>query len=118
MYVLFAMRVDYDGEGGILALMALLGVKNTSRRRLNRPGVSGSIGVLLLAGQLHADRAVRQLIVCVRRKEALPAHTLRPRWQRLWNPWDDILARNDRERGSIATVSRCPRHVRFSSDSD
>ncbi|MBV9461009.1 MAG: KUP/HAK/KT family potassium transporter, partial [Bradyrhizobium sp.] len=26
-YVLFAMRVDNDGEGGILALMALLGVK-------------------------------------------------------------------------------------------
>jgi KUP system potassium uptake protein len=25
-YVLFAMRVDNDGEGGILALMALLGV--------------------------------------------------------------------------------------------
>jgi KUP system potassium uptake protein len=26
-YVSFAMRVDNDGEGGILALMALLGVK-------------------------------------------------------------------------------------------
>src|SRR5215469_354639 len=30
-YVLFAMRVDNDGEGGILALMALLGVKKQHR---------------------------------------------------------------------------------------
>ena len=30
-YVLFAMRVDNDGEGGILALMALLGVKQQHR---------------------------------------------------------------------------------------
>ena len=30
-YVSFAMRVDNDGEGGILALMALLGVKKQQR---------------------------------------------------------------------------------------
>src|ERR1700730_5453694 len=30
-YVSFAMRVDNDGEGGILALMALLGVKKHHR---------------------------------------------------------------------------------------
>jgi len=30
-YVSFAMRVDNDGEGGILALMALLGVKKRQR---------------------------------------------------------------------------------------
>jgi KUP system potassium uptake protein len=30
-YVMFAMRVDNDGEGGILALMALLGVKKQQR---------------------------------------------------------------------------------------
>src|ERR1700731_1457689 len=30
-YVLVAMRVDNDGEGGILALMALLGVKKQHR---------------------------------------------------------------------------------------
>src|SRR5207248_10821299 len=30
-YVSFAMRVDNDGEGGILALMALLGVKKHRR---------------------------------------------------------------------------------------
>src|SRR5580700_10576719 len=30
-YVSFAMRVDNDGEGGILALMSLLGVKKQHR---------------------------------------------------------------------------------------
>src|SRR5665213_1281576 len=30
-YVAFAMRVDNDGEGGILALMSLLGVKKQQR---------------------------------------------------------------------------------------
>src|SRR5437667_5356413 len=32
-YVSFAMRVDNDGEGGILALMALLGVKRQHPRQ-------------------------------------------------------------------------------------
>lgn len=31
-YVSFAMRVDNQGEGGILALMSLLGVKKQQRR--------------------------------------------------------------------------------------
>ena len=35
-YVSFAMRVDNDGEGGILALMSLLGVKRQHRPRLWR----------------------------------------------------------------------------------
>jgi KUP system potassium uptake protein len=29
-YVNFAMRIDNDGEGGIIALLALLGVKNST----------------------------------------------------------------------------------------
>ena len=45
-YVLFAMRVDNDGEGGILALMALLGVKK------RRPMIiaAGLFGAALIYG--------------------------------------------------------------------
>jgi KUP system potassium uptake protein len=46
-YVTIAMRVDNDGEGGILALMALLGVK-----RQNRPAIValGLFGAALIYG--------------------------------------------------------------------
>jgi len=46
-YVSFAMRVDNDGEGGILALMALLGVK-----KQHRPGIVavGLFGAALIYG--------------------------------------------------------------------
>jgi KUP system potassium uptake protein len=46
-YVTIAMRVDNDGEGGILALMALLGVK-----RQRRPGIValGLFGAALIYG--------------------------------------------------------------------
>src|ERR1700722_19348849 len=46
-YVSFAMRVDNDGEGGILALMSLLGVK-----RQNRPAIValGLFGAALIYG--------------------------------------------------------------------
>ncbi|HEY3795488.1 MAG TPA: KUP/HAK/KT family potassium transporter, partial [Bradyrhizobium sp.] len=45
-YVLFAMRIDNDGEGGILALMALLGVKK------HRPAIVavGLFGAALIYG--------------------------------------------------------------------
>src|SRR5882762_4257480 len=41
-YVLFAMRVDNDGEGGILALMALLGVKKQQRPTIVAVGLFGA----------------------------------------------------------------------------
>jgi KUP system potassium uptake protein len=41
-YVLFAMRVDNDGEGGILALMALLGVKKQRRPTIVAVGLFGA----------------------------------------------------------------------------
>ena len=41
-YVLFAMRVDNDGEGGILALMALLGVKKQHRPTIVAVGLFGA----------------------------------------------------------------------------
>jgi KUP system potassium uptake protein len=46
-YVSFAMRVDNDGEGGILALMSLLGVK-----KQQRPGIvaMGLFGAALIYG--------------------------------------------------------------------
>lgn len=46
-YVSFAMRVDNDGEGGILALMSLLGVK-----KQQRPGIValGLFGAALIYG--------------------------------------------------------------------
>src|SRR5262249_24296650 len=46
-YVNFAMRIDNDGEGGIIALMALLGVK-----RRHRPAIiaAGLFGAALIYG--------------------------------------------------------------------
>jgi KUP system potassium uptake protein len=41
-YVSFAMRVDNDGEGGILALMALLGVKKQRRPMIVAVGLFGA----------------------------------------------------------------------------
>jgi KUP system potassium uptake protein len=41
-YVLFAMRVDNDGEGGILALMALLGGKKQHRPTIVAVGLLGA----------------------------------------------------------------------------
>jgi KUP system potassium uptake protein len=41
-YVSFAMRVDNDGEGGILALMALLGVKREQRPTIVAVGLFGA----------------------------------------------------------------------------
>ena len=46
-YVTIAMRIDNDGEGGILALMALLGIKRERREKSGRPhgaGVRGARG--------------------------------------------------------------------------
>ncbi|HEX4080726.1 MAG TPA: KUP/HAK/KT family potassium transporter [Rhizomicrobium sp.] len=41
-YVLFAMRIDNDGEGGILALLALLGVKRARRPLIVAIGLFGA----------------------------------------------------------------------------
>jgi hypothetical protein len=41
-YVIFAMSVDNDGEGGILALMALLGVKKHQRAAIVAAGPFGA----------------------------------------------------------------------------
>jgi KUP system potassium uptake protein len=54
-YVLFAMRVDNDGEGGILALMALLGVKKQHRPTIVAFGLFG-------AALIYGDGAITPAI--------------------------------------------------------
>jgi KUP system potassium uptake protein len=54
-YVSFAMRVDNDGEGGILALMALLGVKKQQRPTIVAFGLFG-------AALIYGDGAITPAI--------------------------------------------------------
>src|SRR6202035_2599918 len=54
-YVSFAMRVDNDGEGGILALMALLGVKKQQRPTIVAVGLFG-------AALIYGDGAITPAI--------------------------------------------------------
>ena len=63
-YVTFAMRVDNDGEGGILALMSLLGVK-----RHNSP-IIVAVG-LLGASLLYGDGAITPAISVLSALEGL-----------------------------------------------
>jgi KUP system potassium uptake protein len=62
-YVSFAMRVDNDGEGGILALMALLGVKRERRPIIVAVGLFG-------AALIYGDGAITPAIqFCLRLKD-------------------------------------------------
>lgn len=72
-YVSFAMRVDNDGEGGIVALMALLGLK-----RHNRP-VIVAVG-LLGAALIYGDGAITPAISVLSAVEGLEsvAASLKP----------------------------------------
>jgi KUP system potassium uptake protein len=54
-YVGFAMRVDNDGEGGILALMSLLGVKKQNRPTIVAVGLFG-------AALIYGDGAITPAI--------------------------------------------------------
>jgi KUP system potassium uptake protein len=63
-YVLFAMRVDNDGEGGILALMALLGVKKQSRPTIVAVGLFG-------AALIYGDGAITPAISVLSALEGL-----------------------------------------------
>jgi len=67
-YVAFAMRIDNDGEGGILALMALLGV---SRR--HRP-IIAAVG-LLGAALIYGDGAITPAISVLSAFEGLEIAT-------------------------------------------
>ncbi len=63
-YVTFAMRIDNDGEGGILALMSLLGVK-----RRHRP-IIVAVG-LLGAALIYGDGAITPAISVLSALEGL-----------------------------------------------
>ncbi len=63
-YVLFAMRVDNDGEGGILALMALLGVKKQHRPSIVALGLFG-------AALIYGDGAITPAISVLSALEGL-----------------------------------------------
>jgi len=63
-YVLFAMRVDNDGEGGILALMALLGVKKQHRPTIIAVGLFG-------AALIYGDGAITPAISVLSALEGL-----------------------------------------------
>ena len=63
-YVLFAMRVDNDGEGGILALMALLGVKKHHRPTIIAVGLFG-------AALIYGDGAITPAISVLSALEGL-----------------------------------------------
>jgi KUP system potassium uptake protein len=63
-YVSFAMRVDNDGEGGILALMALLGVKTQHRPTIVAVGLFG-------AALIYGDGAITPAISVLSALEGL-----------------------------------------------
>ena len=63
-YVSFAMRVDNDGEGGILALMALLGVKKQKRPTIVAVGLFG-------AALIYGDGAITPAISVLSALEGL-----------------------------------------------
>jgi KUP system potassium uptake protein len=63
-YISFAMRVDNDGEGGILALMALLGVKKQHRPTIVALGLFG-------AALIYGDGAITPAISVLSALEGL-----------------------------------------------
>ena len=72
-YAGFAMRIDNDGEGGILALMALLGVKRRKRPAIVAAGLFG-------AALIYGDGAITPAISVLSALEGLNTATpsLRP----------------------------------------
>jgi KUP system potassium uptake protein len=63
-YVSFAMRIDNDGEGGILALMSLLGVKRRHRPAIVAVGLFG-------AALIYGDGAITPAISVLSALEGL-----------------------------------------------
>ena len=63
-YVAFVMRVDNDGEGGIMALMSLLGVKNKQRPLIVIVGLFG-------AALIYGDGAITPAISVLSALEGL-----------------------------------------------
>ena len=77
-YVSFAMSVDNDGEGGILALMALLGVKRQQRPTIVAVGLFG-------AALIYGDGAITPAISVLSALEGLKSRP--PRCSPMSYPW-------------------------------
>src|SRR5579871_5870941 len=71
-YVAVVMRADNDGEGGILALMSLLGIKHGERIGVISLGV---LGAALLYGDGAITPAISVLSALEGIKDPLPAFT-------------------------------------------
>ena len=71
-YVNFAMRIDNDGEGGIIALMTLLGVK-----KMHRPVIiaAGLFGAALIYGDGAITPAISVLSALEGFEQVTPALT-------------------------------------------
>src|ERR1700728_2279568 len=67
-YVTLAMRIDNDGEGGILALMSLLGMKRQQRRAIVLVGLFG-------AALIYGDGAITPAISVLSALEGLDIAT-------------------------------------------
>src|SRR5580692_8324473 len=67
-YVTIAMRIDNDGEGGILALMSLLGVKRQARPAIVALGLFG-------AALIYGDGAITPAISVLSALEGLTIAT-------------------------------------------
>ena len=63
-YITFVMQVDNDGEGGILALMSLLGVKRAKRPLIVAVGLFG-------AALIYGDGAITPAISVLSAVEGL-----------------------------------------------
>src|ERR1700730_12904163 len=63
-YVIFAMSIDNDGEGGILALMSLLGIKKHQRPAIIAVGLFG-------AALIYGDGAITPAISVLSALEGL-----------------------------------------------
>src|SRR3984893_2549597 len=63
-YVIFAMSIDNDGEGGILALMSLLGIKKHQRKAIVAVGLFG-------AALIYGDGAITPAISVLSALEGL-----------------------------------------------
>jgi KUP system potassium uptake protein len=75
-YVAIVMRADNDGEGGILALMSLLGIKHGERAAVIAIGIAGAA---LLYGDGAITPAISVLPCRLRRGRPGPRGAPRPR---------------------------------------
>ena len=95
-YVTIAMRVDNDGEGGILALMALLGVKRQHRPAIIALGLFG-------AALIYGDGASSP-VPCATRRRCLSGMSVTTA---LCNStFSPSLRKSSRCRGSTMTHAR------------